>query len=461
MDLVIGAHDHVKLTTPVVVTRPGAPPAWIVETGCWGRYLGRVDMNVTPRVGETPSHVELVRYGLTQMDRSVPEDPVINSKITQLEKAIEARMGPVFTDHIASSQMELERDGTESTLGNFVTDAYRNATGADLALDIKAFVYDSLHTGTIDSVDMYNSNPAVYNPKTGKNWTLKTLPIQGKTLSWVFHLLLFQDIPAVGALYTSGVNIVFNGTPKPANPVNPTSTYSLMLNQSTSTPQLFSMAANTPDNEGQNPGDLNSTIREISIGGHPLNDNQTYLLTGGGGIFESIETANAMIPGIIPTTGIKDTGIESWQAAADYIKEITPVTPDKVLVGTRVQTLQPDLGIYDSDVSYTPLKIQNSKLTAKITVTVHNFGETTSPQGAYLILAKNRNGNNLALTENYANLTKTMPIGEIAPGGTQTFEATVTLTPDRGVFSVSAMIRGNDFEVNHGNDDVTRYFIAP
>ena len=144
VDLVIGAHDHVKLTTPVVVTRPGAPAGWIVETGCWGKYLGRVDMRVTPRDGDTPSSVELVRYGLTQMDRTVPEDPDDQRQASpHLEAAIETPHGSgIHRPHRQSSRVELNREGTESPMGNFVTDAYRRATGADIALDVKAFVYD-------------------------------------------------------------------------------------------------------------------------------------------------------------------------------------------------------------------------------------------------------------------------------------------------------------------------------
>ena len=77
------------------------------------------------------------------------------------------------------------------------------------------------------------------------------------------------------------------------------------------------------------------------------------------------------------------------------------------------------------------------------------------------MIAKNKNGNNLALPESWAALSSSLPIGSIEPGEAKEFQTTVTLTPDRGVFSISAMIRGNDFEVNHGNDDVTRYFVAP
>ena len=463
VDLVIGAHDHVKLATPVVVTRPGATAAWVVETGCWGKYLGRVDIRVTPRNGDIPSKVQLVKYALTQMDRTVAEDPAINARISELEAAIEHRMGPVFTDHIADNHTEINREGTESPLGNFVTDAYRRTTGADIALDVKAFVYDSVHEGTVNSVDMYNSNPAIYNPRTGRNWTLKTMPIKGKTLQWIFGLLLFKNIPAAGALYTSGANILFNGNPKPALPINPVQATDVVF---ATTPYLFNLATGgttlPDDNDGENPGDANSTIRQILIGGHAINDEQTYTLTGGGGIFETIEVINSMIPNMIPTDGIRDTGIEAWQAAADYMKSESPLTPNKVTMGRRVQTVQPDLGIYYDDVSWTPLKVQGATVTARVSVNVHNFGGTATPDsGPVLLIMKNKNGNNFAIDANYEPLVDRISIASLAPGESRVYEATVTVTPDRGVYGITALIRGNDFEVNHGNEDVTRYFSVP
>jgi 2',3'-cyclic-nucleotide 2'-phosphodiesterase (5'-nucleotidase family) len=451
VDLVIGAHDHVKLTTPTVVARSGAPAGWIVETGCWGRYLGRVDMQVTPRSDGNPSIVNLKQYQLIQMDRTIPFEPVVNSKIASIEAAIEHRMGPVFHDRVGQTQIELSRDGNDVSMGNFATDAYRAATGADLALDLKSFMYGNIHQGNITSAQLYNSNPAVYNPQTEKTWTLKTLPMKGKTLSWIFRLLLFKNLSIAGTLYTSGADILFNGTPKDALPVN-----------SGPTSVLFGMpfptlATNLTD-RGENGEEDQGNIQSALINGRPLRDDDTYLVTAGGGIFESLDVLDQLLPDLIPTDGMKDTGIETWRAVGDYVKAKTPVTSDKIEFNHRVETVQPDLGIYYNDVNWTPIKTTKNSITAKISVQVHNFGATASPGGAYLILAKNRNGNNLAIQEAYTPLAQQIALDPLGPGESKTYDQTVTLTPDRGVYSLAAMIRGNGFEANHGNDDVLRYF---
>jgi hypothetical protein len=386
------------------------------------------------------------------MDRTVALDPVVNSKIASLENAIEHRLGPVFHDRVGNSDMELSRDSNDVSMGDFVTDAYRHATGADLALDVKSFVYGNIHEGGISTAEVYNSNPAVYNPQTGKNWTLKTLPMKGKTLSWIFKLLLFKNLSVAGTLYTSGADILFNGTPKAALTAGTTPASTHLLDMP------FPTLQGNPNDKGENGTEDQGNIQSAMIGGRPLNDEDTYIVTGGGGIFESVEVLNQLLPGIIPTDGLRDTGIEAWRAIGDYVKEVSPIQPKKIEFNHRVETVQPDLGISYNDVNWTPIQTEGNTVTAKISVEVHNYGATESPDGAYLILAKNRNGNNLATQEVYMPLVNSIPLASLAPGASKTYEQVVTITQDRGVYSLAAMIRGNSFEANHGNDDVVRYF---
>jgi 5'-nucleotidase/UDP-sugar diphosphatase len=457
VDLVIGAHDHVKLTKPVIVTRNGAAPGWIVETGCWGAYLGRVDMTVTPRTSSTPGRVNLKNYQLIQMDRTVPEDPVINARIATLESAIENRMGPIFSDHIAETQIELDRTSEESAMGDFTADAYRATTGADIALDLKSFVYDRIHQGVVNSVDVYNSNPAVYNPSTGKTWTIKTLPMKGSTLSWIFNILMFKGLPTGGTFYTSGVDMVVNTAAKPPLPSNTSvvsdpDTLSPILSGDDSLGDLFSSPGSAPG----------SGLSQVTVNGSPLDANRTYLVAGGGGIFESINVLNEMIPNVIPIAGMKDTGIESWRSMVDHIRALSPVTPQKLTVGGRLESVAPDLGIYDNDVSWSPTRVNGQAVTAKITVQVKNYGQTATPEsGPILMLQKNKNGNDLSTDSIYIPLTANIPIASLQPGESRSYSATVTLTPDRSLYSINAMIRGNGTESDHSNDDVLKYFTPP
>lgn len=117
IDLVIGAHDHVKLTEPKVVKRWGHSDGWIVETGCWGKYLGRVDLDIDTSIskqGKDGDAVRLLHYHLTQIDRTIPDDPETLKAVVQLEKHIESRMGPIFHDHIGDTDVELARRVRES-----------------------------------------------------------------------------------------------------------------------------------------------------------------------------------------------------------------------------------------------------------------------------------------------------------------------------------------------------------
>lgn len=176
-DIIVGGHDHQKLNQPLIVERTGAQPGWIVEAGSWGKYLGKADFAIHQK------HVELKNYELIQIDRTIPDHAETLEKIEQIENRITKRFGPIFNDHIAESEIEFNRTGIDNLMGNLVTDSYISRTGSDLAMDSYKFIYGEIHRGKIDTVDIYNANPSVYDLKKGKNWTLKTLPILGKILN--------------------------------------------------------------------------------------------------------------------------------------------------------------------------------------------------------------------------------------------------------------------------------------
>jgi 5'-nucleotidase len=468
VDLVIGAHDHVKLTEPLIVKRPGHADGWIVETGCWGRYLGRVDLDITPRSSlddSGQSHadpVKLLNYRLTQMDKTIPENPHILAQVEQLEKHIENRMGPIFHDHVGDSEVELMREGPESLMGDLLTDAYRKATGAKLALDEKHFVYGNLHEGKITSADIFNANPAVYDPRAQRAWTLKTAPMKGSTVSLIFKLLLSKAGPFSNAIYMSGASTYYQ--PDPAS----TSTDpndSALSNQS----RLFgSLIPWDPDSTL---GPVDPSTIHVLIDGEPIRPDETYWVAAGGGIFETIDFINSVIPNLIPTAGVRDTGLESWRILGDYVHSISPVTLDKLGIENRVQTPKPNLRIFYNDVNWTPLRRVGGKVVAKIRIRVKNYGLSSStPAEHQLILSTNLNGNDYARTPQFHPVGEAIDIPSLAPGESLTFERTMTLRADRGAYSVVVkLLHGaeNAFPEEHGHsnasktsDEVIRYFSA-
>lgn len=466
VDLVVGAHDHKKLLRPIVVERPGRSSGWVVEAGSWGRFIGKVELSVRPRQGGSvgTGTVELKNYELIQMDSRIPDDAETLRRIEALEEALEKQYGePLFHDHVADNHVEITRFGAESRMGNVVTDAYFRAVPVDLALDQVNFIYGELLPGELRSADVYNSNPAIYNPTTGKAWTLKIFPIRGRTLVWLMNTLFSTKFAAqAGVLSGSGFEMIYN----PVFQQNPSA---LTVYQSgLALSQVFSGNFNSPevfeswDSGGGGIGFFNNPeaiVREIRIGGKPLKSTQTYQVAAGGGIIHAIEFLNSIFPGAVPLDGLRDTGIEDWRILSDHLRSLSPVTSEKIPMGTRIRSEQPDLGVLAEDVNWEPIQALNGAVKAKVTVSLRNSGFTPSaPLGAWVKLLGDRNGTVQSKEPQWVEVGPPQSIRALQPGESQTFEWTGVIPGDHSLYPVTVVIGGIDVEVNLTNNQIQRWF---
>jgi 2',3'-cyclic-nucleotide 2'-phosphodiesterase (5'-nucleotidase family) len=444
VDLVIGAHDHLKLTEPRVVKRKGSSDGWVVEAGCWGRYLGRVDLDITPHAAKGTDPVRLLKYGLTQIDKTIAEDPSVLDRIATIESHIETRMGPVFHDQIGVSNVELTRDGPESLLGDFVTQAYRKATGTQIGLDLQAFIYGNLHEGNVSSADAFNADPAVYNPTTGSTWNLQTLSLKGSILSRLIDTFLSKLGPFQSTLYMSGITAILPpGTQANTDPDN-----------GNSVAHLFDSPSEPPKADGD-------TI-QLLIDGNPVDPNATYSIAAGNGIIQTVNFINSKLFNSIPTEGVVDTGLEGWRVLSDSIQQNSPIQLTDLNIGNSIKTTSASLRTLYDDVTWTPLSKKASSAGnvthAKISIRVTNYGASPSQaSGNQLLLSQNRHGNNWALTSEKIPFGNPVSIPSLAPGESKIFTQIVDLTQDRGAYALIVSIRqGEHGEVT--SDDVVRYF---
>jgi 2',3'-cyclic-nucleotide 2'-phosphodiesterase (5'-nucleotidase family) len=467
IDLVIGAHDHVKLTEPKVVKRSGHSDGWIVETGCWGKYLGRVDLDIDPSIlankGEGDA-VKLVNYHLTQIDRTIPDDPGTLKAVVELEKHIENRMGPIFHDHIGDTQVELAREGSESLIGDLVSDSYRKATGAQIGLDIKAFVYGMIHEGPVTSADAFNANPAVWDPQTERSWNIKTVKMSGKKL-----LLLIKFASMKVSLFTEGVYIsgatLEKSLTEPSSSIDPDNQLTIQTmtqippqttieDQSTFSDEIF----------GKNPfgsdlDDIASTkdAPVLLIDGKPIVQSQDYLIATGEGMLQTVAFINSLISNLIPTDTVQDSGLEAWRVLADSVEKLSPVILDKLAIKERIKSPHADLKLFYDDVAWEPIR-KGHTTEAMLHVRVKNYGESaSSATGNQITLSVNRNGNNLALATDLQAIGEPLSVPALNPGEERELSQKVELTEDRGVFSVNVELKHND-SGTETTDSVLRYF---
>jgi len=127
IDVIISGHTHTVLEKPIL-----AGKTIIVSAGCYGAYLGILEVEVLRSGG-----AELVSYGLSPVDSSLPEDPAIARKIADYKGIVDSEYLPAFRlshDRVLAEitfDMEALCDAygrnVETGLGNLIADAYRHA----------------------------------------------------------------------------------------------------------------------------------------------------------------------------------------------------------------------------------------------------------------------------------------------------------------------------------------------
>jgi 2',3'-cyclic-nucleotide 2'-phosphodiesterase (5'-nucleotidase family) len=161
IDVIVGGHSHTSLYKPVL--QGGTV---IVQAGCWGIFLGQLELAYNPNTGkvrvrnEENSHPFLVR-----IDDSFAPDPEIDALVQEYTGALNAYVSEMthgrFSDimtTVARSDFALSADppSSETPLGNFITDAMRivaqKITGqrVDIAGQASGNIRKSIFTGTME-----------------------------------------------------------------------------------------------------------------------------------------------------------------------------------------------------------------------------------------------------------------------------------------------------------------------
>jgi len=124
IDIIVGGHTHVKLEQP---ERVGS--TLVLQAFERGAFLGRLDLEVAD--GKVTSH----RYRLIPVTPALGEDPAVAALVSGYAR----RLGEKMSEPLGSAAADLEggKDemrSRETSLGDLVADAMREAAGADVAL---------------------------------------------------------------------------------------------------------------------------------------------------------------------------------------------------------------------------------------------------------------------------------------------------------------------------------------
>jgi 5'-nucleotidase / UDP-sugar diphosphatase len=145
IDVVIGGHSHIALQEPIMVN--GRTP--VVQAGKYGEHLGELVITVDG------SRLTVESYQIHPIDNTVLGDRVIEDEIDKLKKTVTevvfASRGYSFDQPLAVAPRDVSCTYTDiaasTPLANLVTDAFRNATKADIGITAAALIRTGLTRG--------------------------------------------------------------------------------------------------------------------------------------------------------------------------------------------------------------------------------------------------------------------------------------------------------------------------
>ena len=145
VDVCLSAHTHNRLDHPV---RAGG--ALVIQSGCHGSFLGRLDLTVER------GRVVACRHQLLTVEAEVPADPQVAELVRAALAADSAELGEV----VGTTAIGLDRaSALESTMDNLLLDALRTHTGAQLAFSNGWRYGAPVPPGPITRNDLYNMVP--------------------------------------------------------------------------------------------------------------------------------------------------------------------------------------------------------------------------------------------------------------------------------------------------------------
>ena len=120
VNLIIGGHEHTLLESH-------AGHATIFKMTSDARELGRIDLNISP-TGE----LESIDWKVIPVDSTTPEAPEFAAIYRKYASLLAELASPIGSTRVALDARSKENRTRETNVGNFITDAFRKATTADV-----------------------------------------------------------------------------------------------------------------------------------------------------------------------------------------------------------------------------------------------------------------------------------------------------------------------------------------
>jgi 5'-nucleotidase len=154
VDVIVQGHDHAALAQPEAVAASGGGVTYLVAAGSYYGWVGKL------RLAVDAGAVSLVDYVLIPVDESVPRLPDLQPTIAALEAGIVERFGDIYHEAVGWARAPIPNGwdpahkSRDTAVGDLFTDAYRAATGTDIAIEVGGFLDEGLPAGALVGADL-------------------------------------------------------------------------------------------------------------------------------------------------------------------------------------------------------------------------------------------------------------------------------------------------------------------
>lgn len=145
IDVFLSGHTHNRMYYPSKINN-----AILIQSGCHGSFLGRLDIKVENQ------KITSFDHKLELMDERIPTDEDMNEKVTKLLEPMEDNL----REKVGKVKTPLTRDKVmETTMDTFLLEALKDAAGTDLAFSNGWRYGAPITPGEVDVNDLWNIIP--------------------------------------------------------------------------------------------------------------------------------------------------------------------------------------------------------------------------------------------------------------------------------------------------------------
>jgi 5'-nucleotidase/UDP-sugar diphosphatase len=149
VDAIIGGHSHTRLEVPIVVSHPDGSHCVVVQTGSYGKALGKLDLAFN---ADGTLDMPNVRYRLINITARIPSDSKIAAYLKEKAEPFMSMRRSVVA--VASKDFDngFRRYPGDSALGNLITDALSEGAakyGATISLHNRGGIRARIERGMV------------------------------------------------------------------------------------------------------------------------------------------------------------------------------------------------------------------------------------------------------------------------------------------------------------------------